>query len=58
MSYEALYIEKGGVTLYIPLCDCLPTLINFQLLYDCYIHYRHVKFHWTRCYIQFAHVPM
>ena len=37
MSYEVLYIAKGGVTLEIPLCDCSPTLMTLQLLYDCYI---------------------
>jgi len=37
MSYEVLYIAKGGVTLNIPLCDFLSTLMTLQLLYDCYI---------------------
>jgi len=37
MSYEVLYIAKGGVTLDIPLCDYSPTLMTLQLLYDCYI---------------------
>jgi len=37
MSYEVLYIAKGGVTFDIPLCDCSPTLMTLQLLYDCYI---------------------
>ena len=37
MSYEVLYIAKGGVTLEIPFCDYSPTLMTLQLLYDCYI---------------------
>ena len=37
MSYEGLYIEKGGVTLDIPLCDRSSTLTALPLLYDCYI---------------------
>ena len=37
MSYEGLYIAKGGVTLDIPLCDCSPTFMTLQLFYDCYI---------------------
>ena len=37
MSYNGLYIAKGGVALDIPLCDCSPTLMTLQLLYVCYI---------------------
>ena len=37
MSYEGLYIEKGGVALDIPLCDNSSTLMTLHLLYDCYI---------------------
>ena len=37
MSYEGLFIAKGGVTLDIPLCDSSPTLMTLQLLYDYYI---------------------
>jgi len=37
MSYEGLYIAKGGVDLDIPLCDCSSTLMTLHLLYDCYI---------------------
>jgi len=37
MSYEGLYIEKGGVALDIPLCDYSSTLMTLHLLYDCYI---------------------
>jgi len=37
MSCEVPYIVKGGVTLEILLCDCSPTLMTLQLLYDCYI---------------------
>ena len=43
MSYEVLFITKGGVTLDIPLCDSLTTLmtlqlhyINFYITYDCF----------------------
>ena len=37
MSYEVLYIAKGGLTLDIPLSDCSSKLMTLQLLYDCYI---------------------
>lgn len=37
MSYEGLYITKGGVALDISLCDSSSTLITLHLLYDCYI---------------------
>ena len=37
MGYEGLYIEKGGVALNIPLCDCLSNLMTLHLLYDYYI---------------------
>jgi len=37
MSYEVLFIAKGGVTLDIPLCDSSTTLMILHLLYDCYI---------------------
>jgi hypothetical protein len=37
MSYEGLFIAKGGVTLDIPLCDSSSTLMTLHLLYDCYI---------------------
>jgi len=33
MSYEVLYIAKGGVTLDIPLCDSWTTLMTLQLHY-------------------------
>ena len=37
MSYEGLFIEKGGVTIDITLCDNLTTLMTLHLLYDYYI---------------------
>lgn len=37
MSYEGLFIEKGGVTPDIPLCDSSTTLVTLHLLYDCYV---------------------
>ena len=37
MSYEGLYIAKGGVALDIPLCDYSSTLMTLHLLYYCYI---------------------
>ena len=37
MSYEGLFIAKGGVTLDIPLCDSSTTLKTLHLLYECYI---------------------
>ena len=37
MSYEVIFIAKGGVTLDIPLCDSSSTLMTLHLLYDCYI---------------------
>ena len=37
MSYEGLYIEKGGVVLDIPLCDSSSTLMTPHLIYDYYI---------------------
>ena len=37
MSYEGLFITKGGVALDIPLCDYSPALMTLQLLYDFYI---------------------
>ena len=37
MSYEGLYIAKGGVALEIPLCDYSSIIMTLHLLYDCYI---------------------
>ena len=37
MSYEVLFIAKGGVTLDIPLCDISSTLMILHLLYDYYV---------------------
>ena len=37
MSYEVLFIAKGGVTLEITLCDSSSTLMALHLLYGCYI---------------------
>jgi len=37
MSYEVLFIAKGGVTLDIPFCDSSSTLMTLHILYECYI---------------------
>ena len=47
MSYEGLFIEKGGVTLDIPLCDNSTTLMTLRLLYDCYIQLLTHELHLT-----------
>ena len=47
MSYEGLFIAKGGVTLDIPLCDSSTTLMTLHLLYDCYIQLLTLDLHLT-----------
>lgn len=47
MSYERLFISKGGVTFEIPLCDSSTTLMNLHLLYDCYIQLLTLDLHLT-----------
>ena len=47
MSYEGLFIAKGGVTLDIPLCDFSTTLMTLHLLYDCYIQFLTLDLHLT-----------
>ena len=47
MSYEGLFIAKGGVTLDIPLCDSSTTLITLHLLHDCYIQLLTLDLHLT-----------
>ena len=47
MSYEVLFIAKGGVTLDIPLCDSSTTLMTLHLLYDCYIQLLTLDLHLT-----------
>ena len=47
MSYEELFIEKGGVTLDIPLCDSSTTLMTLHLLYDCYVQLFTLDLHLT-----------
>ena len=37
MSYEVLFIAKGGVTIDIPLWDCSSILVTLRPLYDYYI---------------------
>jgi len=56
MSYEGIFIAKGGVTLDIPLCDNSSTLMNLHLLYDCYILLSTLTLETTLNYD--AHVPM
>ena len=47
MSYEKLFITKGGATLDIPLCDCSTTLMTLHLLYDSYIQLLTLDLHLT-----------
>jgi len=47
MSYEGLFIAKGGVTLDIPLCENSITLMTLHLLYDCYIQLMTCDLHLT-----------
>ena len=47
MSYEGLFIAKGGMTLDIPLCDNSTTLVTLNLLYDCYIQLLTLDLHLT-----------
>lgn len=47
MSYEGLFIPKGGVTLDIPLYDSSITLMTLHLLYDCYIQLLTLYLHLT-----------
>ena len=47
MSYEVLFITKGGVTLDIPPCDSSSTLMTLHLLYDCYIQILTLDLHLT-----------
>jgi len=47
MSYEGLFIAKGGVTLEIPLCDNSIILMTLHLLYDCYIQLLTLDLHLT-----------
>jgi len=47
MSYEGLFIAKGGVTLDIPLYDSSTTLMTLNLLYDIYIQLLTLDLHLT-----------
>jgi len=47
MSYEGLFIAKGGVTLDIPLCDSSTTFMTLHILYDCYIQPLTLDLHLT-----------
>jgi len=58
MSYEGLYIVKGGVALDIPLCDSPSTLMTLQLLYDCYIQLSTLELTHDKTLHYNAHVPM
>ena len=58
MSYEGLFIEKGGVTLDIPLCGSSPTLMTLHLLYgyciqlstlDLHLKIRYITMHMYPC---------
>lgn len=61
MSYEVLFITKGGVTLNIPLYDSWTTLITLYITYDCFIPLMtlgislYIMF--TKM-IRFPHIPM
>ena len=48
MSYEGLFIAKGGVTLDIPICDSSTTLMTLHLLYDYYIQLFTLDLHLSR----------
>ena len=58
MSYEGLYISKGGVALDIPLCDCSSTLMTLHLLYYCYIQLATLELPLDKTLHHNAHVPM
>ena len=58
MSYKGLYIEKGGVTLDIPLYESSTTLVTLHLLYDCYIHLSTLEIPLDKTLHYNAHVPM
>ena len=58
MSYEVLYIAKGGVALDIPLCDSSYTLMTLHLLYDCYIQLSTLELPLDKTLHYNAHVPM
>ncbi len=58
MSYEGLFIAKGGVTLDIPLCDSSTTLMTLHLLYDCYIQLSTLELPLDKTLHYNAHVPM
>ena len=58
MSYEVLFIAKGGVTLEIPLCDSSSTLMTLHLLYDCYIQLLTLEIALDKMLHYNAHVPM
>ena len=58
MSYEGLFIEKGGVALNIPLCDSSSTLITLNLLYDCYSQLSTLELTLDKTLHYNAYVPM
>ena len=58
MSYEVLFIAKGGVTLDIPLCDSSSTLMTLHLLYGCYIQLLTLEIPLDKTLHYNAHVPM
>lgn len=58
MSYEVLFIAKGGVILDIPFWDHSSTLITLQLLYDCYIQLSTLEIPVDKTLHYNAHVPM
>ena len=58
MSYEVLFIAKGGVTLDIPLCDNSSTLMKLHLLFDCYIQLLTFEFPLDKTLHYNAHVLM
>lgn len=47
MSCVGLFIEKGGVTLDIPLCNSSTILMTLHLLFDCYIQPLTLDIHLT-----------
>lgn len=58
MSYDGIFIEKGGVTLEIPLCDHSFILMTLQLLYDCYIQLLTLEIPLDKMLHYNAHLPM
>ena len=57
MSYEGLFIAKGGMALDIPLCDSSSTFMTLHLLYDYYIQLLKLELTLDKTLHYNAHVP-